>query len=76
MLEPIKNTSCQLGCWAISGAAAVLTFIMCFGLGEIAFMGAVFFCPADRLRRLGFAVGVGALHTFDPARQRARLSFG
>ena len=42
MLEPIKNTSCQLGCWAISGAAAVLTFIMCFGLGEIAFMGAVF----------------------------------
>ena len=43
MLEPIKNTSCQLGCWAISGAAAVLTFIMCFGLGEIAFMGAVFF---------------------------------
>jgi len=43
MLEPIKNTSCQLGCWAISGAAAVLTFIMCFGLGKIAFMGAVFF---------------------------------
>ena len=43
MLEPIKNISCQLGCWAISGAAAVLTFIMCFGLGEIAFMGAVFF---------------------------------
>ena len=43
MLEPIKNTSCQLGSWAISGAATVLTFIMCFGLGEIAFTGALFF---------------------------------
>ena len=43
MLELIKNTSCQLGCWAILGAAAVLTFIMCLGLDNIAFMGAVFF---------------------------------
>ena len=56
MLEPIKNTSCQLGCWAISGAAAVLTFIMCFGLGKIAFMGAVFFA-ASVFVALGLLLG-------------------
>ena len=56
MLEPIKNTSCQLGCWAISGAAAVLTFIMCFGLGKIAFMGAVFF-SASVFVALGLLLG-------------------
>ena len=56
MLEPIKNTSCQLGCWAISGAAAVLTFIMCLGLGKIAFMGAVFFA-ASVFVALGLLLG-------------------
>ena len=56
MLEPIKNTSCQLGCWAISGAAAVLTFIMCFCLGKIAFMGAVFFA-ASVFVALGLLLG-------------------
>ena len=56
MLEPIKKTSCQLGCWAISGAAAVLTFIMCFGLGKIAFMGAVFFA-ASVFVALGLLLG-------------------
>ena len=56
MLEPIKNTSCQLGCWAISGAAAVLTFIMCFGLGKIVFMGAVFFA-ASVFVALGLLLG-------------------
>ena len=56
MLEPIKNTSCQLGCWAISGAAALLTFIMCFGLGKIVFMGAVFFA-ATVFVALGLLLG-------------------
>ena len=56
MLEPIKKTSCQLGCWSISGAAAVLTFIMCFGLGKIAFMGAVFFA-ASVFVALGLLLG-------------------
>ena len=56
MLKPIKNTSCHLGCWAISGAAAVLTAIMCFGLGQITFMGAVFFA-AFVCVALGFLLG-------------------
>lgn len=56
MLEPIENISCQLGCWAISGAAAVLTFIMCFGLGKIVFIGAIFFA-ATVFVALGLLLG-------------------
>lgn len=56
MLEPIENISCQLGCWAISGAAAVLAFIMCFSLGKIVFIGAIFFA-ATVFVALGLLLG-------------------
>ena len=78
MLEPIKNTSCQLGCWAISGAAAVLTFIMCFGLDKIAFMGAVFFA-ASVFVALGLLLGwvfCTPLVSLGGARARALVEAG
>ena len=60
MLEPIENMSCHLGCRAISSDVAaltfMLTFIMCFGLGKIVFIGAIFFA-ATVFVALGLLLG-------------------
>ncbi len=42
MGEPMKNTSCQIACWAIGAAAGFVAFVMLMALGGWGFIQAVF----------------------------------